>query len=466
MPAYLTTRLFFTQKETTIIIHLFSFGCYFFPLIGGIISDCYLGRFKTIICFMFIFWIGLLSISATSVYEGSIGTTGAFIGLFLVALGTGGIKPCVSSFGGDQIPADDTYALSIFFSVFYLTVNLGSALSMYITPPLVSNTSCHGRDTCYTIGFTLPAVLIFLAGLFFIFHSPSYVKKEPSGAIFMSVCKSVICAVNNKKKRKKKRFIENASPEYDDLFLFDVEQLLAIIDVLSGLTIFWALYEQQASTWLFQGKRLNGNLEFMGHSFFIYPEQMLVVNTVFVLFLIPFMTAIVYPIIRICGFFTTNLGIMRLGMFMAAISFICTSFVEYLILTEIKEYYNAESNLSLMLQLPQYFFITVGEVMVSVTGLDFAYTHAPDTMKSLCQSSWFLMVAMGNLIVILMNILPLEMIVQYEYRYLSMFLFYTLLMLFSSIVFVLKSLRYEKWRSSKETRYREVEKETLIELYK
>lgn len=61
---------------------------------------------------------------------------GPMIGLFLIALGTGGIKPCVSAFGGDQFTSDQSHLLQSFFSVFYFAINAGSLLSMLITPVL------------------------------------------------------------------------------------------------------------------------------------------------------------------------------------------------------------------------------------------------------------------------------------------------------------------------------------------
>lgn len=61
---------------------------------------------------------------------------GPMIGLFLIALGTGGIKPCVSAFGGDQFTSDQSHLLQSFFSVFYFAINAGSLLSMLITPAL------------------------------------------------------------------------------------------------------------------------------------------------------------------------------------------------------------------------------------------------------------------------------------------------------------------------------------------
>ena len=81
--------------------------------------------------------MGNLIVSITSISPiGQKKAVGPIIGLFLIALGTGGIKPCVSAFGGDQFTADQSYLLQSFFSVFYFAINAGSLLSMLITPVL------------------------------------------------------------------------------------------------------------------------------------------------------------------------------------------------------------------------------------------------------------------------------------------------------------------------------------------
>ena len=51
--------------------------------------------------------------------------------------------------------------------------------------------------------------------------------------------------------------------------------------------------------------------------------------------------------------------------------------------------------------IPQYLVITISEIMISVTGLEFSYSQAPDSMKSVVQAAWLLTVAFGNVIVII-----------------------------------------------------------------
>ena len=83
-----------------------------------------------------VYCTGNLIVSITSLPLGHGEIAGPMIGLFLIALGTGGIKPCVSAFGGDQFTSDQSHLLQSFFSVFYFAINAGSLLSMLITPVL------------------------------------------------------------------------------------------------------------------------------------------------------------------------------------------------------------------------------------------------------------------------------------------------------------------------------------------
>ena len=85
----------------------------------------------------------------------------SFIGLFLIGLGTGGIKPCVSAFGGEQfkIPEQSKY-IATFFSIFYASINLGSMFITILTPILRQEVKCFGQDSCFPLAFGVPCVLM------------------------------------------------------------------------------------------------------------------------------------------------------------------------------------------------------------------------------------------------------------------------------------------------------------------
>lgn len=159
---YLGNTLNYDDSTSTVIYHVFTMFVYFFPLLGAILADSLLGKFRTIFYVSIIYALGqfLLALSAVP----SIGIPAreiALLGLFLIALGSGGIKPCVAAFGGDQfILPQQQQQLSNFFSVFYFSINSGSLISSFLTPILRSNVTCFGDKTCYSLSFLVPAVLM------------------------------------------------------------------------------------------------------------------------------------------------------------------------------------------------------------------------------------------------------------------------------------------------------------------
>jgi len=92
----------------------------------------------------------------------------SWIGLAAIALGTGGIKPCVSAFGGDQFLPGQEAQLQKFFSLFYISINAGSLLSTFITPILREDVQCFERQDCFPLAFGVPAILMIVALLLFL----------------------------------------------------------------------------------------------------------------------------------------------------------------------------------------------------------------------------------------------------------------------------------------------------------
>jgi solute carrier family 15 (oligopeptide transporter), member 1 len=114
------------------------------------------------------------------------------IGLVLIAIGTGGIKPCVSAFGGDQfkIP-EQAKQLATFFSLFYFAINAGSLISTYLTPVLRQDVHCFGQHDCFSLAFGVPGVLMVVSIFIFMFGRLFYVVKKPSGNMIVLVSKCI-----------------------------------------------------------------------------------------------------------------------------------------------------------------------------------------------------------------------------------------------------------------------------------
>lgn len=166
---------------------------YFLCLFGAIISDSWLGKFKTILYLSMVYVIGSAVVTLGSVPPLNLpGITFTMIGLVLVAIGSGGIKPCVSAFGGDQFKMPEQIKqMTTFFSIFYFAVNSGSFISTTVTPILRSDVHCFGQDQCYPLAFGLPAILMVVSIIIFVAGKKLYISKPPAGNMLVTVSNAV-----------------------------------------------------------------------------------------------------------------------------------------------------------------------------------------------------------------------------------------------------------------------------------
>jgi solute carrier family 15 oligopeptide transporter 1 len=196
---YLTIKLGYDDDTATVLFHVFTSLVYLFPLIGAILADSYLGKFQTILWLSCVYAAGsiLIAIGAIPVLHLPASTL-TVIGLLLIGLGSGGIKPCVSAFGGDQfkIP-EQAKQLATFFSLFYFSINAGSLISTTITPILRENVHCFGDDSCFSLAFGVPAVLMVISISVFVMGKVLYTIKKPAGNMLVSVAKCVIVSIPN-----------------------------------------------------------------------------------------------------------------------------------------------------------------------------------------------------------------------------------------------------------------------------
>ncbi|XP_043547257.1 solute carrier family 15 member 1-like [Chiloscyllium plagiosum] len=339
---YFRYFLHWTEDFATAIYHAFVALCYLTPIIGAIIADSWLGKFKTIIYLSIVYTIGQLVISISGIAditdtEGnglpnnlSVHIALAMIGLILIALGTGGIKPCVSAFGGDQFEEHQVKQRRRFFSIFYLSINAGSLISTIITPILRGQKCGHVAQACYPLAFGVPAALMAIALIVFIGGSPLYRKSTPEGNIMLKVCKCIWFALKNRFQHrsnqypKREHFMDWAAEKYDEHLIAQVKMVLKVLFLYLPLPMFWALFDQQGSRWTFQATRMDGDFGAID----IQPDQMQTVNPILILILVPIVDGFVYPLIAKCNFNFTPLRKMTVGMFLAALAFIVAALVQ------------------------------------------------------------------------------------------------------------------------------------------
>lgn len=161
-----------SEAEAREYYHLFVMASYGTPLLGALLAEVVFGKYATIMGFSLVYCGGHLALGVSEA------PPGVALGLGLIALGAGGIKPCVSANLGDQFGSRNQHLVSGAFSYFYIAINLGAFLSTLITPPLLANAGSH-------IAFGVPGVLMAIATLVFWCGRSSYTHVPPWGRGFL-----------------------------------------------------------------------------------------------------------------------------------------------------------------------------------------------------------------------------------------------------------------------------------------
>ncbi|VAH72050.1 unnamed protein product [Triticum turgidum subsp. durum] len=424
--------------------------CYATTLIGAFLADAYLGRFWTIASFVtiYIFGLGLLTVAASvkalvptctakGVCDPTAGQTAAvFVGLYLVALGTGGIKPCVSSFGADQFDENDDgerRSKSSFFNWFYLSINIGALVASSV---MVYVQEHYG----WAWGFGIPAVVMAIAvGSFFV-GTPLYRHQRPGGSpltriaqvLVAATCKlsvpvdgsalyetmdkeSGIMGSRKLEHTEQFRFLDKAAVETPEdrtengpspwrlCTVTQVEELKSVVRLLpiwaSGI-VFAAVYGQMSTMFVFQGNTLDKR---MGAHFSIPSASLSIFDTISVIAWVPVYDRILVPAVRSVtghprGF--TQLQRMGVGLVVSIFSMVAAGVLELVRLRTVARHglYGEDDivPISIFWQVPQYFIIGAAEVFVFVGQLDFFYDQAPDAMRSMCTALSLTAIALGG----------------------------------------------------------------------
>jgi POT family proton-dependent oligopeptide transporter len=378
---YITDVLERTTDAGTELIHAFKFVNYFMPLLGAWVSDRLLGRYRTILWISFAYCAGH-GVLAMGDFMGTKDGRAAclYLGLFLVAFGSGGIKPCVSAFLGDQFKASQGHLLQKAYAAFYWSINFGSFFSMLLIPQI--------KEHSWAWAFGVPGILMGVATLIFWLGTRHYVMVPPTRttrtAGFFAV---VVEALRNRETAARgASFWDRARGRYSDAEVDAARSVGPILSIFAMIPIFWVLFDQTHSTWVAQGKEMVPfNLPF---SLKLDASAMQSINPAMVMVLVPLLTLVVYPRL---GRHSTPLKRMSSGIFLAGSSYLVVAWIQQRIV--------AGESLSILWQSVPYLILTVAEVLVSTTGLEFAFREAAPSMKSTIMGFWNLTVAIGNLLV-------------------------------------------------------------------
>jgi POT family proton-dependent oligopeptide transporter len=361
--------------------HLFVSAVYMTPLLGALLSDGVLGKYRTIILLSLVYCLGHLMLALDHT------RLGLAVGLGLIAVGAGGIKPCVSAHVGDQFGKSNKHLLSRVFSWFYFSINLGAFASMLATPWLMEN---YGAS----VAFAVPGVLMLIATLAFWSGRHRFVHIPPTGMAFVR---------------------ETMSGE-------GLRTLGRLALIYLFVAVFWALFDQTASAWVLQAQHMDRFL----FGVEVLPAQIQAANPLLVMVLIPLFSYLVYPSVdRIWRL--TELRKIAVGMFLTVLAFAIPTWIQVQI--------DQGGTPSILWQLLAYLVLTSAEVMVSITCLEFSYTQAPRKMKSFVMAFFMMSIAAGNLFTSAVNFFIQQEDGSSRLAGADYYQFFTLLMLVTAILF-------------------------------
>ena len=369
-----------SDTEATKWYHLFTSAVYFTPILGALLSDIFIGKFKTILILSIIYCFGHLSLAIDETRFGLI------IGLSLISIGAGGIKPCVSAHVGDQFGKTNSILLTKVFSWFYLSINMGAFISTLLTPYLLHN---YGP----WLAFGIPGVLMFIATYIFWLGRHVFIHIPPKGLVFF------------------KKILSKES----------IYSILKLSIIYIFIAIFWSLFDQTGSTWVLQAENLNRN--WLGIDW--YSSQIQSINPIMILIFAPLFSYYLYPKLNKITHLT-DLKKISIGLFLAVPSFIIIGFIE--------KWIELGYTPSIGWQVFAYIILTASEVLVSITCLEFSYTQAPNFMKSLIMGFFLLSVSIGNIFTVWINSFMIANNITYSQSYYN---FYAFLMFITSLLFLL-----------------------------
>ncbi|MEC7985401.1 MAG: MFS transporter [Myxococcota bacterium] len=342
------------KAEAVARYHDFTFWVYLTPILGALLADTFLGKYRTILTLSIVYCLGHFCLALM----GSAGLTPEgwlMSGLALIALGSGGIKPCVSAHVGDQFGRSNKHWISKVFGWFYISINVGAFISTILTPLLLEHLGPHWA-------FGVPGVLMAIATVVFWMGRKVFVHIPPPGM----------------------KFIKET---------FSVEGILVLLKlgvIFVFVAVFWALFDQTGSSWVLQAEDLNRNwlgIEWLS-------SQIQSINPIMIVLFVPLFNgikAIKFPGIYalISKFFPLSpLRKVSIGLFVMTAGFATVSVLQ--------SWIDQGQFPSIGWQVSSYAILTASEVMVSITCLEFAYTQAPRAMKSVVMALFLMSVSLGN----------------------------------------------------------------------
>ncbi|KAI5461953.1 POT family protein [Mariannaea sp. PMI_226] len=397
----------------------FQWFCYVTPILGAIIADQYLGKYKTILIFCAFYWVGLVILWTTSLPAAQAhgaGLPGYIVAIIVIGFGTGGIKSNIAPLiadqyqrrtmaiktekSGERVIIDPAITYQRIYMVFYWCINLGS-LSLMATPFMEKY---KGFWPAFLMCFCMFNVGIAVL----IARRKSYVIRPPQGSIITDAFKALgmMIAARNMDAAKPSWREANGKTKvvpWNDHFVEELKRAIRACKVFVFYPIFWVCYGQFSSNFVTQAGQMQGHgmpNDFMQNF-----------DPVSILVFTPILEKLVYPLLRRSGIELRPIMRITIGFWLGALCLAYAAIVQHIIYKAGPCYehpgacpagMDGESplpnNVHIAIQTPAYVFIGLSEIFISVTGLEYAYTKAPPSMKSFVQSMYLFTNAFGSAI--------------------------------------------------------------------
>jgi POT family proton-dependent oligopeptide transporter len=281
------------------------------------------------------------------------------------------------------------------FGWFYFSVNFGSSFSTWFVPIWLDQ---NGPK----LAFGVPAFLMAAATFVFWLGRNKFIHIPPGGSAFVQ----------------------------ETFSLNGIRSIAKLFVIYIFVAVFWSLWDQSSGGWVLQAEKLDLNL--FGYQ--MKAGQVQTANPILILIFIPIFSYVIYPAIDKV-FPLTALRKIAIGLWVTAGSFAVSALIEAKI--------SAGQAPSVWWQILAFVVLSAGEIMVSITCLEFSYTQSPKKMKSLVMALFMLSISAGNLFTSGVNFFIRNPDGSSKLPGASYYWFFTGLMALAAAVFIPVAMKYK-----------------------
>ncbi|KAF3931142.1 hypothetical protein ABW20_dc0109603 [Dactylellina cionopaga] len=411
-PTGLPGALGLGQAGATALTNFFQFWCYLTPILGAAVADQYLGKYRTIYWFSIIYMVGIVILFVSSLpssIEAGLAFGGLLIAMVVIGLGTGGIKANVApliaeqytrteSFvktrpSGERVVVEPSLTVQRIYMIFYLMINIGS-LSTLVTTPLE-------KYVGFWAAYLLPLAMFIAGFIILISGRKKYIDRPPKGSVVTDSFKAIWIGISNGRLDAAKPSRGRPHLPWDDTFIDELKRALVACQVFLFFPIYWLVFNQMMNNFISQA----GQMELHG-----IPNDMLGnLDPITIIIFIPICDKYLYPYLRKLGIPFKPMTRIFWGFLLAGCAMAYAAFVQHLIYASPPCYdapgkcaagtqpdgRQVPNQVHVAIQAPAYLLIGLSEILASVTGIEYAYTKAPASMKSFIMALFLLTSALG-----------------------------------------------------------------------